>query len=270
MDFAVIIAVSLAAAALTFVSGFGLGTLLMPAFAFFFPLEVAIAATAVVHGVNNLFRITLVGKHADRAVLARFLPAAIALALLGAWLLTHLGRPATIASYTLPIGEATRNVTWTGLVVGAVMIGFALLELSPRFETLAFERRWLPLGGAISGFFGGLTGHQGALRTAFLVRCGLSKDQLLGTNAWCAASVDGVRLMVYLLAGSGAAYHTLQGSPRLAWLLAAGCAAALAGSLLGQALVKKITLRGVRVVVGVALLALGGAIAAGLVESAGR
>ncbi len=40
---------------LTFFSGFGLGTILMPVFALFFPVEVAIALTSVVHFSNNLF-----------------------------------------------------------------------------------------------------------------------------------------------------------------------------------------------------------------------
>ena len=53
---------------LTMFSGFGLGTLLMPVFAIFFPVETAVAATAVVHGANSLFKILAVGKHSDRLV----------------------------------------------------------------------------------------------------------------------------------------------------------------------------------------------------------
>jgi len=49
------------ASILTFFSGFGLGTILMPVFAFFFPIEVAIALTGVVHFSNNLFKMALVG-----------------------------------------------------------------------------------------------------------------------------------------------------------------------------------------------------------------
>ena len=41
---------------LTLFSGFGLGTLLLPAFAVFFPIEVAVASTAIVHAANNLFK----------------------------------------------------------------------------------------------------------------------------------------------------------------------------------------------------------------------
>ena len=56
MSVILICAVALAASCLTFFSGFGLGTILMPVFAIFFPLEIAIALTAVVHFLNNIFR----------------------------------------------------------------------------------------------------------------------------------------------------------------------------------------------------------------------
>jgi uncharacterized protein len=41
--------VAFLAGGLTLFSGFGLGTLLMPVIALFFPVEVAVAITAVVH-----------------------------------------------------------------------------------------------------------------------------------------------------------------------------------------------------------------------------
>ena len=57
--------VTFLAAALTFVSGFGLGTILLPVFALLYPLPVAVAATAVVHLLNNIFKLLLLGRHAD-------------------------------------------------------------------------------------------------------------------------------------------------------------------------------------------------------------
>jgi len=45
---------------------------------------------------------------------------------------------------------------------------FALAELLPRFRDLSFGPQFLPVGGLLSGFFGGLSGMQGALRSAFL------------------------------------------------------------------------------------------------------
>ncbi len=50
---------ALLASGLTLLSGFGLGTALMPVFALFFPLPLAIVATAVVHFANNLFKLGL-------------------------------------------------------------------------------------------------------------------------------------------------------------------------------------------------------------------
>ena len=78
MEYFIVCLAALIVAGLTLFSGFGLGTLLMPVFALFFPLEVAIAATAVVHLANNLFKLGLMGKYADRRVVALFaIPGAI-------------------------------------------------------------------------------------------------------------------------------------------------------------------------------------------------
>ncbi|OGA86871.1 MAG: hypothetical protein A2Z90_01050 [Burkholderiales bacterium GWA2_64_37] len=50
---------------LTLFSGFGLGTVLVPVFALFFPVPLAIAATAAVHFANNIFKFGLMAKQAD-------------------------------------------------------------------------------------------------------------------------------------------------------------------------------------------------------------
>ena len=68
----VVALVAFAASALTFVSGFGLGTLLMPVFALFMPIERSVAATGVVHLANSLFKFALVGRRADWPTVARF------------------------------------------------------------------------------------------------------------------------------------------------------------------------------------------------------
>jgi uncharacterized membrane protein YfcA len=65
MSYAIICLTALVVSGLTLFSGFGLGTLLMPAFALFFPVEVAVGATALVHLANNLFKVMLVGHKAE-------------------------------------------------------------------------------------------------------------------------------------------------------------------------------------------------------------
>ncbi len=52
------------------------------------------------------------------------------------------------------------------LVVACLMIFFALFDLVPRLVRFSVAKEYLPLGGLLSGFFGGLLGHQGP-RAAF-------------------------------------------------------------------------------------------------------
>jgi len=61
INYLVVGASALLAAGLTMYSGFGLGTLMLPVFALFFPVEMAVVATALVHGANNVFKVSLLG-----------------------------------------------------------------------------------------------------------------------------------------------------------------------------------------------------------------
>jgi uncharacterized membrane protein YfcA len=246
--YVLVCAVALAASALTLLSGFGLGTLLLPAFALVLPAEVAVAATAIIHLLNNVFKLFLVGRHAKRTiVLALGLPAVPA-ALAGAWLLSRLAALGELARYEL----AGRVFTISPLDVAiALLIGaFALLELTSAGDRLAFPPRMLPLGGVAMGFFGGLSGHQGALRSAFLIRCGLTKEAFIGTGVACAVIVDVTRILAY--GGTFLAFRAGGG----AWLplIVAATASALAGAWAGARLLRRVTLGFVRRLVGVLLL----------------
>src|SRR5690606_38536665 len=128
-----------------FFSGFGLGTLLLPAFALFFPVEQAVAMTGVVHFLNGLFKLGLVWRHVDRTVLLRFGATALVAAVLGALCLARLAEAPPVAAYELA-GRA-HAITPVKLAIGMLLLAFATLELSQRFRHLSFAPRWLPLGG---------------------------------------------------------------------------------------------------------------------------
>jgi len=254
-------AVAFAVSALTLFSGFGLGTLLMPAFAVFFPVDVAVAATAVVHALNNLFKVGLLYRHAVPWVLVRFgLPAAVA-AFVGAWLLAQLSGQAPFLTWQLGGWEAA--ITPIKGLMGILILIFALFELVPRLESLRFDRRWLPMGGAVSGFFGGLSGHQGALRAAFLGPLRLSPAAFAATQAVLACMVDASRLLVY-----GAAFfagHMGGLATRGQWAMvgvATGCA--FGGAVLGRRLLPSITVEVVRAITGALLLLVGIGLGGGL------
>ncbi len=139
MSYLVVCGVALFAAGLTLYSGFGLGTLLLPAFAIFFPLELAVAATAVVHLANNLFKLALVGRDANLDVVVRFAVPGAAGALAGAWALAGLAGMAPLANWSL--GARVFEITPIKLVLGVLIAGFALLEISKRAEALRLGRR---------------------------------------------------------------------------------------------------------------------------------
>lgn len=261
MSYLIICVVAFAVSGLTLFSGFGLGTLLMPAFALFFPVEVAIAATAIVHLANNIFKVGLVGRKANPRIVVRFaLPAAM-MAMVGALLLNYFTTVEPITQYTLAGRECT--VTVVKLVIAVMILGFAFIELNPNFEKLAFDARFIPLGGALSGFFGGLSGHQGALRTAFMIRAGLEKEVFIGTMVVSAVVVDLSRLIIYGATFFSRDFAILKNQGGIE-LVIAGSLAAFVGAFIGSRLLKKITMRTVQIVVGVMLFLLSIGIGTGI------
>lgn len=182
-------------AILTFFSGFGLGTILTPVFMIFFPVDLAIALTGVVHFFNNIFKLVLVGRHADKQVLLRFGIPAVVAAIIGSWLLLNIAEWEPLFTYQL--GERVISVYPMKFIVSVLLMIFATIDLIPYFSKLQFDKNKLPLGGALSGFFGGLSGNQGALRSAFLIKAGLSKEAFVGTAVVVSTFVDFTRLSVY-------------------------------------------------------------------------
>lgn len=262
MEYALVSVASLLVAGMALYSGFGLGTLLMPVFALFFPVPVAVASTAVVHLANNVFRVTIVGRSSNWGIVLAFGLPATALALLGAFLLVQMSEIAPLATYH--IGERDFNVTIVKLVVAALIIAFALFELLPFFSRLVFPRRFVPIGGALSGFFGGLSGHQGALRSAVLSKVGLQTATFVGTASVCGFMVDASRLVVYGVSFFAKDIGVVAEGKAIS-LIGVATLAAFVGTFASSRLLKQVTMKMVRRLVGVMLMAVGLALASGLV-----
>lgn len=260
MDILIISASALLASGLTFFSGFGLGTILTPVFALFFPVSTAIAMTALVHLANNIFKIGLVGRDAHWPTVLNFaLPAGLA-AMAGAFLLSRISTMQPWVVYAL--WGQSHAITPVKAAIGLLITVFAFLELSPAFARLAFPARWLPLGGLLSGFFGGLSGNQGALRSAFLIKLGLSKESYVGTGAVCTVVVDLVRIVVYGFTFL-ATWDSVAGS-RSGMLVLIAAFSAFLGAYFGKRLLKKVTLRSVELTVAIMMVVIGTGLASGL------
>lgn len=257
MDIVIICVAALITSLLTFFSGFGLGTILTPVFAIFFPIEVAIALTGVVHFLNNLFKLLLVGKHADRGVVLRFGLPAFFSALVGAFLLLKMSDLQPIGSYFIGAKEFT--ITPVRVVIAVLLIFFSLMEALQYLKKVHWGRNKLFLGGLLSGFFGGLSGHQGALRSAFLIKSGLSKEAFISTGIVIACIIDISRIGVY---STG---FLQSGLLENFSLVIAATLSAFIGAYFGSRLLNKVTMSTIQTIVIVMIMILSIGIGMGII-----
>jgi uncharacterized membrane protein YfcA len=257
MEILILCIAALVTSLLTFFSGFGLGTILTPVFAIFFPIEISIALTGVVHFLNNLFKLLLVGKHVDKKVAIRFGVPAFFAALLGALVLIRISELSPIGSYSL--GSQEFYITPVEMIIALLLIFFALMEVIPALKKLEFGNDKLIYGGVLSGFFGGLSGHQGALRSAFLIRSGLTKEAFVATGIVIACIIDISRLGVY------STRFLESGLQENLTLVVAATLSAFVGAFVGSKLLHKVTFSTIQVMVTVMLLVLSVGIGLGLI-----
>ena len=242
---------------LTFFSGFGLGTILMPVFIIFFPIDTAIALTAIVHFLNNILKVSLLWKEANWKVVLKFGLPAFLMAFLGAKLLFILEKIEPLYIYQL--SGKIMEISALKIVIAILLLLFLILETFPKFKDISFPEKILPFGGALSGFFGGLSGHQGALRSMFLLKAGLSKEGYIATGVIVATMVDVSRISVY--------WNNIMQSDYQSHLpiMALAVTFAFAGVFIGRKTMKKIKMQTVQRIVGVMLFAIAVLLAAGII-----
>ena len=207
-------AATLLAAALTVPAGFGLATMLTPVMLLWLEPHLAIAAVAVVHAAHNGWKLLLLNADVDVTAIKRYGWAMVLGALIGASLSTNIDAQPLL------------------IVVGFALILLPLLSISERWTNYRLpeaEDRW---GGFGSGFMGGLTGHQGALRAMFLQRRLPDKSAYAATAALLALVVDLSRLPVYLYSDGEALIEFLP-------LVAGSVLSAIIGVHLGKRWLKK-------------------------------
>lgn len=257
MEIIIISITAFLVAILTFFSGFGLGTILTPIFMIFFPVDLAIGLTGIVHFFNNIFKLILVGKNADKTVLLQFGVPAVLAAILGSWLLLNISDLEPLFSYEM-FGK-TFEVFPVKFIISILLIIFASIDLIPYFNKLQFGKEKLPIGGVLSGFFGGLSGNQGALRSAFLIKAGLTKEAFVGTAVVVSTFVDFTRLSIYATRFSKA------GLIDNLTLVICATLSAIIGAYIGNKLLKKVTLHFLQIAVAIMLIFISFALGAGLI-----
>ncbi len=246
MDYFLICLVALLGSCLTLFSGFGLGTILLPVFGLFFPIEIAIILTAIVHFLNNILKLFLFGRKANISIIIKFGIPALLFAYLGATVLKWLTHSEPLFEYTL--SDKVFMITPIKVIIGFLLIVFALMDVIPKYKNFQFDKKYLPIGGILSGFFGGLSGHQGALRSAFLIRTNLSKEVFIATGVVIACFIDVSRLTVYIP-------QIIEKNTALDFkLITAATLSAFVGVYFGNKLMQKTTIKTIQTIVAVMLL----------------
>ncbi len=218
----------------TFYTGFGLNTILVPIFMIYWDAPLAVMMAGLVHLANNLVKVSLTAKSIDWHLFRYFGIPAILFAFIGAFLLKSLNDAAQLLMAP---------------IFGAILILFAVLEF---FKwRLPLKANWsLGLGGVLSGFFGGFSGHQGALRSMFLSKLELNPLVFVASTAIISLLIDITRIGVYFsgswLNGNYSTFFVLVGVP-----------AAITGTLIGRKYIEKVNHKNLSKIVGFALFCMG-------------
>ncbi|MCK7522010.1 MAG: hypothetical protein MZV64_32185 [Ignavibacteriales bacterium] len=133
------------------------------------------------------------------------------------------------------------------------------MEIIPYLKEIKFDSSKLYLGGILSGFFGGLSRHQGAFRSAFLLKTGLRKEAFIAAGVVIACLVDFTRLSVYF-----SKFLSISLMDNSSYLIAA-ILSAFVGAYFGKKLLKKITMNAVQILVAILIMILAILLAMGII-----
>jgi uncharacterized membrane protein YfcA len=229
---AVLFLVSVFAAGVAAIAGFGIGSLITPVLSLTLGAKLAIAAVSIPHFVATALRFWMLRGHVDRKILFSFGITSAVGGLLGALLHTELAVP-----------ELT-------LLFGGILIFAGFMALSGFAEKMRLRGIMAWLGGFFSGMFGGLVGNQGGIRSAALLGFDIRKEAFVATATAIGLIVDAVRMPVYF-------YHEGTALREHLALVAVLVVAVVLGTLAGGKLLRRLPEKVFRRILSGLILALG-------------
>ena len=220
------------------IAGFGIGSLLTPVIAAATGTKVAVAVVSIPHAIGTSIRFWRFRPDIDWTVVRSFGLTSAAGGLAGALL-----------------------NTWATSRALEIVFG-CLLVLAGGSQVTGYAKRWRLrgmaawLGGALSGFFGGLVGNQGGIRTASILGFEVNKRQFVATTTAVALLIDVARVPVYAVTEIAAIAQMWR-------TIGVATIGVVIGTLFGERLLARVPEQSFRVVVGVLLLVLGVSFLAG-------
>ncbi len=237
MFFQILLAiVSILAGGIASIAGFGIGSFITPLLAVKTGIGIAVAGISIAHFCGTALRFFSLRKYINKKILLSFGLASAAGGLAGALLHSIL-----------------YNIVLV-IIFGCLLIFAGITELSGLSEKMRFSGVTSWLAGGMSGFFGGLVGNQGGIRSAALFGFELKRKEFVATATGIALMVDVARIPVYL---------ATQGNEILSiWkLILIASIAVLIGTIAGTWILRKIpekifkkTVAAIIIVVGIFVL----------------
>ena len=223
---------AIAAGAIASVSGFGIGSLLTPLLALHAGTKTAVAAVSIPHLVGTALRFWGLRGRLDRGILWRFGLTSGAGGLAGA--LVNAGAPSPALT----------------IVLAVLLIVAGGAQITGQARRWKFHGSVAWIAGACSGFFGGLVGNQGGIRSAAMLGFELPKESFVATATAIALVVDASRMPVYVV--------VQRQQVAAIWpLILLAVAGVVAGTLAGDRLLKRVPEQQFKQVVGAMILVLG-------------
>ena len=232
MDIALIALLTLFAAGVGTLTGFGTSTIMVPVMVSFFPLSQSLFFVGIIHWFGDIWKMALFREGIRWGLIVKFGLPGILMTVVGGLLVFQI--PETLLSRTL----------------GAALLAYvAFLFVKGRFkvpETTATA----VTGGALYGFTAGVFGIGGAVRGAFLSAFDLPKAVYIATAGGIGLVIDSGRIVTYWWEGA-------ELSSRLLWALLLFVPLSFVGAKIAERIVERIPQQRFRTVIAAFLCLIG-------------
>ncbi len=228
----VIAVVTIIASCFAFLAGFGMSTLMIPILLLFLPDPLAVIfLVGILHWFHDIWMVWFFGHGIN-------------------WrLFLHFGITGTITSFlgALIVGGGFALLP---ALLGLFLVSYVLfLFIMPTFK-LKYNLLIGLVGGSVSGFFAGIFGMRGPVRSLFLSAFDLPKATYISTTGLIGLLIDTTRLVTYWYGG-------IQLGQTLTWGLLVFIPASFIGAHIGSYLVGKIPQEYFRKIIAFFLLLIG-------------
>ena len=181
MELIYLTTLTLIASAVGTMTGFGTSTIMVPLLSLFLPLPLVLLFVGVLHWFGDIWKMLFFKKGFNWKLIILF------------------GIPGIITSFLAASLPITLPELLLQRSLGSFLVFYvAFLFFAPNWKIKASNSGAL-LGGTLSGFFAGIFGVGGAIRSTFLTAFDLPKSVFLFTSGVIGLLIDSSRLSQYLL-----------------------------------------------------------------------